>query len=71
MKERERERERERESCLLACSPIDAPETAVLIAICSMDIHQYDPSNFLVASCPKWPSKLAKHVRTGYHIEVP
>ena len=41
------ERKRERE-LLLACSPIDKPETAVLIAICNMDIHQYDSSNFSV-----------------------
>ena len=40
------ERKRERE--LLLASPIDKPETAVLIAICNMDIHQYDSSNFSV-----------------------
>ena len=53
------ERKRERE-LLLACSPIDKPETAVLIAICSMNIHQYDSSNFPVPHVPSglanWPN---------------
>ena len=33
---------RERDGFYLACSPIDAPETAVLIAIRSIYIHQCD-----------------------------
>jgi len=37
----------ERESCCLPCSSVDAPETAVLIAMCSMDIHQYDRCHYL------------------------
>ena len=45
---------------ILAYSPIDAPETAVLIAICSMNIHQYDSSNFLAPHVPSglanWPN---------------
>jgi len=45
----ERERERERDRCYLAYSPIDAPETAVLVVIPSMNIHQYDSSHFLVS----------------------
>ena len=49
-------KKREKESCFLACSPIDAPKTAVLIAICSMNIHQYDSSNFLVPHVPNWPN---------------
>ena len=61
------ERKRERE-LLLACSPIGKPESAVLITICSMNIHQYDSSNFQVPHV--WPSKLAKHIRTSYYIEV-
>ena len=35
--------EKERDEFYLAYSPIDAPETAVLIAIRSIYIHQYDP----------------------------
>ena len=36
-----------RNSCCLACSSIDAPETAVLVAIRNMNVHQYDRSHFL------------------------
>ena len=54
----------------LAILPMDAPETAVLIAICSINIHQYDSSYFLVPHVPRvaWP--LAKHICTTHHIEV-
>ena len=45
-------RERERDSYFLAYSPIDAPETAVLIAIRGMNIHEYDSSHFLVPHVP-------------------
>lgn len=44
----EKKRERERESYYLAYPLIDAPETDVFIAICSMNIHLYDFSHFLV-----------------------
>ena len=44
---------RERE---IDCLPIDAPETAILIAIRSIYIHQYDSSHSLV---PHVPSSLA------------
>lgn len=42
----------ERESCCLPCSSVDAPETAVLIAMCSMDIHQYDRCHYLDPHVP-------------------
>ncbi|PUU72908.1 cytochrome P450 [Tuber borchii] len=41
---------------ILLVLPIDAPETGVLIAVRSMNIHQYDSSHFLV---PHVPSSLA------------
>ena len=61
--------ERKRESCYLGYSPIDGPETAVLITVCTMNIHQYDHCHFLnpmsqVAYQP------AKHIHTYHHIEV-
>ena len=43
------ERKKERVAILLACSPKDAPETAVLIAICSMNIWLW---SFPSSSCP-------------------
>ena len=53
-----------RDSFYLTISPIDAPETAVLIAIHSMNIHQYDPSYCLV---PHVPSSLATGRTYLYH----
>ena len=44
--------ERKRKSYYLACLPIDAPKTAVLITVYSMNIHQYDFSHFLVLNVP-------------------
>ena len=46
--------ETKRESCRLGCSSINlgAPETAVLIAIYSMNIHQYDHCHFLDTQVP-------------------
>jgi len=55
---------KERDSFYLACSPIDAPETAALIAIRNMNIHQYDSSDFLV---PHVPSILAIDRTYPYH----
>ena len=50
------QREKERDRFYLAWSPTDALETAVLIAIRSVYIHQYDPRYFLA---PHVPSSLA------------
>ena len=44
--------EKERDRCYLACSPIDVPEAAILIAVSSMNVHQYDSSHFLVLHSP-------------------
>ena len=41
-----------RDRFYLAISPIDTPETAVLIAIHSINIYQYDSSYFLVSHVP-------------------
>ena len=62
--------EKERDRYCLACSPIDAPETAVLIAIRSINIDQYDSSYFLVPHVPSSLGPLAEHICTAYHIEV-
>ena len=60
---------RKRDRNCLACSPIDAPETAVLIAIRSINIHQYDSGYFLVPHVPS-SLPLAEHICTAHHIEV-
>jgi len=54
---------------LLAGLSIDAPETALLTTICSVNIHQHAPivSNVLMS---RVASKLAEHIRTCQHIEV-
>ena len=59
--------ENERDRLYLACSPIGAHKTAVLIDIRSANIHQHDSSYLLVLNVPSSLAPGRTHVYRTSH----